>query len=109
MPLHPAMISALGRAVEGQRVWFLASSQKAARAHFLSAPVDISGATYRLTNGNESITFPNGGVINFRSPRSSGRGFTADRIYVPYGTQDTVLEDILPALATSKDGAVISY
>lgn len=109
MPLQPALIAALGRAVEGQRVWFIASSQRVSRAYFLSAPTDIPGATYRLTNGNESITFPNGGVINFRSLRSSGRGFLADRVYAPVGISDADLEDIVPSLAASKDGAVIYY
>lgn len=103
------LISALGRAIEGQRVWFMASSQKDARAYFLGAPTDLQGAEYRRTNGNESITFPGGGVLHFQSLRSGGRGFLADRVYVPSSISDTDLANVIPGLASSKDGAAIYY
>lgn len=109
MPDGSALITALGRAIEGQRVWFMASSQKVARAYFLGVPSDLQGATYRLTNGNESITFPNGGALHFQSLRSSGRGFTADRVYVPSSISDADLVSLIPSIASSRDGEFIHY
>lgn len=104
------LIPAFGRALEGQRVLWLGDTQADAAREFRRL-IDIAPreCEVRLTNGQESITAPNGGVLNFRSVRASGRGFVVDRIYVPYGTQGTVLEDILPALSTSKDGTVVYY
>lgn len=108
MPVNATLIAALGRAVEGQRVWVLASSQKGARECFLSLPGEMPTATYRRTSGNESITFPSGGVIHFWSTRH-GRGFTADRVYVPSNISDDDLASVIPSLASSKDGVVIYY
>lgn len=108
--LHQStLIAAVGRAIEGQRIWFLAASQAEARESFLAAPDDLPGASYRRTNGSEAILFPNGGVINFRSARSNGREFSADRIYAPSSISEDALANVIPALATSKDGAVIYY
>ena len=104
------LIPAFGRALEGQKVLWLGDTQADAAREFRRligiAPRECE---VRLTNGQERITVPNGGFLCFRSVRSSGRGFSVDRIYIPRGISDIDLENILPALATSKDGAVIYY
>jgi len=66
-------------------------------------------AEIRHLNGQESITFPGGGSIHFRSILASARGMCLDRCYVPIGTAADVVADILPALMTSEDGTLTGY
>lgn len=65
-------------------------------------------ATLRWTNGDQEITFPNGGRVIFLSVdlTRSIRGTRLDRCYVPIGTRDWTLDEIKPALATSSDGLI---
>lgn len=83
MPIRTHLIAAVGRASEGQTVAWIGASQVLVREDFLSiTDVIADGATVRRTNGAESIWFPNGGRIWFKSLRT-GRGFVCDRLYVP--------------------------
>ncbi|UYM26551.1 hypothetical protein SEA_BAUER_2 [Arthrobacter phage Bauer] len=111
MPIKHQLIAAVGRASEGQTVAWIGPSQVLVRKDFISiADVIEDGATVRRTNGQESIWFPNGGRIWFKSVRSSGsRGFACDRIYVPERISGDDLMNLTPCVMTSKDGAVIYY
>ena len=111
MPIRHHLIAAAGRASEGQTVAWIGPSQVFVREDFLSiADVIAGGATVRRTNGSESIEFPNGGRIRFVSVRSSGhRGFVCDRLYVPDRIAEDDLLNLVPCVATSKDGAIVYY
>lgn len=111
MPIKHHLIAAVGRASEGQTVAWIGPSQVLVRADFVSiADVIADGATVRRTNGAESISFPNGGRIWFKSARGgAARGFACDRLYVPSRISDDDLMNLAPSVMTSKDGAVIYY
>lgn len=104
------LIPAFGRALEGQKVLWLGETQADAAREFRRL-VDVAPreCDIRKANGQERITAPNGGVLYFGSARTSGRGFNFDRIYAPSNTPAADLENIIPSLATSRDGAVIYY
>lgn len=109
MPIKHHLIAAVGRASEGHTVAWIGPSQVLLREDFISvADVIADGATVRRTNGAESISFPNGGRIWFKSFRA-GRGFLCDRLYVPEGISGEHLMNLAPSVNTSKDGAVIYY
>jgi hypothetical protein len=110
MPVRHHLIAAVGRASEGQTVAWFGPSQVLVREDFISiADVITDGATMRRTNGAESITFPNGGRIWFRSVRASGRGFVCDRLYVPERISGDDLMNLAPSVVSSKDGAIVYY
>jgi hypothetical protein len=68
-------------------------------------------AEVRRVNGDESLTFPGGGTMQFRSFRTIARyrGACLDRVYVPIGTNTDVLMELRPTLATSQDGTLTGY
>jgi hypothetical protein len=66
-------------------------------------------ADVRLTNGDKSITFPDGGLIRFRSVRSSLRGYSFDQVYLPAATGPETKEDAQIAVATSRIGTLTEY
>lgn len=110
MPIRTHLIAAVGRASEGQTVAWIGPSQTLVREDFVSiADVIAGGATVRRTNGAESIEFPNGGRIWFKSARASGRGFVCDRLYVPERISGDDLMNLAPSVCTSKDGAIVYY
>ena len=109
MPIKHHLIAAVGRASEGQTVAWFGPSQALVREDFISiADVIADGATVRRTNGRESIEFPSGGRIWFKSFRAA-RGFVCDRLYVPERIRGDDLMNLAPSVCTSKDGAVIYY
>lgn len=109
MSSFSGLIPALGRAIEGQQVVWVAPTSRESRQDFESIlNVVPDGATVRRTNGAEEIEIPGGGRLRFLAPRAS-RGFSCDRVYVPSSISDDHLMNIVPSLAASKDGAVIYY
>ena len=60
-------------------------------------------------NGRRVIHLHGGGSIRFISTRQSARGLSLDRVFVPIGTDDTTLADIVPSLCTSEDGVLTGY
>ena len=74
-------------------------------------PELVEVATIRRVNGDQSLTFPGGGRVEFRDIHRTVeyRGACLDRIYVPIGTSTDVLMEIRPALATSQDGTLTGY
>lgn len=109
MPIKHHLIAAVGRASEGQTVAWIGPSQVLVREDFSSvADVIADGAKVRRTNGAESIEFPNGGRIWFKSFRA-GRGFVCDRLYVPERISGDHLMNLAPSVCTSTDGAIVYY
>lgn len=101
---------------EGKRVLVLSINEQDAGAvlncarGLLSDDVPLD---FRLTNGDKSITFPEGGSIKFRSVsqvlRSSLRGMATDRVYMPSGAGRDVHEEAEITLQSSKAGELIEY
>ena len=104
------LIQALGRAAEGQTIGWIGNRWHEVSDDFQAADsiCRSSAATIRRTNGAQEITFPNGGRILFLIPQRI-RGLRLDRAYVPGGLADDAFIAVLPALATSKDGAVVYH
>jgi hypothetical protein len=111
VPIKYELVAAVGRASEDQTVVWIGPSHALVREDFVSiADVIADGARVRRTNGDESIEFPNGGRIWFRSVRGRGaRGFSCDRLYVPSRISQEDLLELVPAVMSSRDGAVIYY
>lgn len=106
---------ALVTAIDGGRVLVMAGSSTAAGAIFRELmrgyPELSDVADVRRASGAESLTFPGGGGIEFRTFRSIARyrGACLDRVYVPIGTGQDVLMELSPTLATSEDGTLTGY
>lgn len=112
MSVQEHVITALGAALEGERVGFFAASHEDARAAFKAAhAMAPEGCEIRQSNGNESIGTRTGGSIRFLSVRSrGGRGESFDRAYVPAELADEdVALSIEASLATSKRPQFIGY
>lgn len=101
---------------EGKRVLVLSINERDAGAALNSArsllPDDVP-LDFRLTNGDKSITFPEGGSIKFRSVgqvlRCSLRGMATDRVYMPAGAGRDVREEAEITLLSSKAGELTEY
>lgn len=105
-----------GAAIEGKRVLVISITERDAAAVLNSArdlipehaPFDI-----RLTNGDKSITFPEGGSIEFRSAgqvvRCSLRGMATDQVFMPAGAGQDVRQEAEITLLTSKAGELTEF
>ena len=106
---------ALVTAIDGGRVVVFAHSAGAStdimRGLLREYPELVDVADVRRVSGDESLTFPGGGTIQFRSFRTTARyrGACLDRVYVPIGTSADVLMELSPTLATSQDGTLTGY
>lgn len=60
-------------------------------------------------NGRRAIHLHGGGSIRFISTRQSARGLSLDRAFVPIGTDQDTLTDIVPSLCTSQEGVLTGY
>lgn len=63
-------------------------------------------------NGDHWINFYGGGRIRFLSTNPharSARGLRLDRVFVPIGIDQDTLANIVPALATSREGVLTGY
>lgn len=112
MSVQEHVITALGAALEGERVAFFAADWDEARKFFKAADsLAPEGCEIRRTNGQERIRTRNGGALHFISIRSAARrGLSLDRVYVPAALADAdVAEDISACLATSKRPQFIGY
>lgn len=110
MGVRGHLISALGAALDGERVLFCSGSLTDSRAAFLDMRWLLpDGCEVRSTNGQELVKTPSGGSVRFLPVRSKGhRGMSVDRVYVPAALADEVfMERMVPCLATSKVGRVI--
>lgn len=108
---HEAIVIALGRALEGQRVVFFGSNHTHARELFESAvAITPDTCTARRTNGAESITSNQGGTLHFLSANSHAvRGMSVDRAYIPCGISQEIAERIAPVVMGSKDASIYWY
>ncbi|AYN57477.1 hypothetical protein PBI_CORAL_1 [Arthrobacter phage Coral] len=104
-----------GRAVaaarEGQRVAVVAATLPAAQEICGRLADLVEGepaVTVRRLNGAHSIDFAGGGSIVFRSFRSSHRGMSFDRVFVPIGTSADLVRELLPSLSVS-GGPLVGY
>ncbi len=96
---------------DGRRVLVVTRDRREARHAF----DDITDLTYdakriRRANGSERIEHYGGGLVAFTTPRSHGaRGLALDTIYLDTGVEATpeMLADLVPCLATSRDGEII--
>lgn len=60
-------------------------------------------------NGRRAIHLHGGGSIRFISTNQSARGLSLDRAFVPIGTDQDTLADIIPSLCTSQEGVLTGY
>jgi len=111
----PMLDDAMLAAVDGGRVGIFTDRSSSVR-RLMTEIVDEfpelrEAATLRWTNGDQEISFPNGGRVLFLSVdlTRSLRGTRLDRCYVPIGTREWTLDEIRPALATSSDGLITGY
>jgi hypothetical protein len=103
------LIQALGRATEGQTIAWIDTSRGELAEAFQAADEAYDGpGTCRRTNGDQEITLPNGGRLRFLTPRRI-RGSSIDRAYVPRNISDDDLMEVIPAMATSRDGAIVYH
>lgn len=111
MPIRNELIAAIGRASESQTVVWVGPSRTDMRADFeVAADVVGVGAKVRRANGAESIEFPNGGRVVFMSaPGRGGRGFSADRVYVPADADDDLVVEASLMTCTSANPAIVGY
>lgn len=96
----------------GERVLYFGATLSEARKRFLAILTDApDGCKVVKANGNESVTFPNGGSVEFLTLRSLGswRGQSADRVYVPANILSELMEEVAPIVAASKTAAVVGY
>jgi hypothetical protein len=101
---------------EGKRVLVLSISERDSGAVLNCARSllpDDAPFDFRLTNGDKSITFPDGGSIKFRSVgqviRSSLRGMSTDQVYMPSGAGREVHTEAEITLLHSKAGDLAEY
>lgn len=112
MTVQEHVITALGAALEGERVGFFADSHHLAHEAFLVMErLAPEGCGIRRTNGCQSIKTRAGGSVHFFSLRGGGgRGVSLDRAYVPAALADEdVALSIEASLATSKRPQFIGY
>jgi hypothetical protein len=105
------LIQALGHAAEGQTVGWVGSRWHEISDDFQAADTTCQAAASRIcrANGMQEINFPNGGRILFLTPHRV-RGITLDRAYMPaHSAAEDALMVVLPSLATSSDGALVTY
>lgn len=107
------METAIFAAAKGSAVAVFADTLDRAQrlAHEVEAavPTELWLQKVSYVNGRHSIEFPGGGSIRFISLRQSARGLSLDRVFVPIGTDQAALEDIVPALCTSQEGVLTGY
>ena len=102
-------------AANGLRVLVLAKSFKTAlMLHEAFESVDIGEVPRKISrvSGRWSAEFPSGGILRFYSAnaaRTSARGWSADRVYMPAGLSDETKADVVPVIAASEHGAIIEY
>ena len=108
-----AMMDAIKRAYEdGARVAIMLHSGHAARVAQWDC-MDLL-EEFRLpsevnrTSGRERVTFPSGGMIQFRSLKASDRGYSFDRVYVPRDAPAGTATYLRPTLLVS-GGAMVEY
>lgn len=99
-------------AVDGERVAIVAATLPAAQAIHseLAHKLESSAVavTVRRTNGAHSLEFAGGGSIVFLSFRSSHRGRSLDRAFVPIGTSAELVAELTPCLNVS-GGPLVGY
>ena len=115
---HPTIMDkttsreALRFAAMGNRVLVLAETMPRAQAvldDMMDAyPEELTRPMVRRVHGRYAVQFDGGGTIRFYSLRSSHRGYSVDRVYVPLGTAGDVLAQLWPALAVS-GGTIVGY
>lgn len=96
---------------DGRRILVVTRDRREAR-HAFDDITNLTHGAKRITraNGAEHIEHHNGGRVLFTTPRSrSARGLTLDTIYLDTGVDATpdLLNELLPCLATSRDGELI--
>ena len=108
---HACLVSALGRALEGDHVIFFGeSATHAAELYKFAEELAPTSCLFRRTNGAQEILSDCGGSLSFLSVSSHAvRGRVCSRVYVPAGIDDAAMQQIAPSVVTSKDAAVIGY
>lgn len=108
-------------AADGERIMVLGNSVDQYREIFLQAIEGLQefcasmGIEVRIrrSHGDEGIEFPQqGGRVSFHSTRGKGqsaRGWSADRVYIPFGQSEEVVAAVLPCLATVRRGMLVQY
>ena len=109
-----AMRDAVQDAENGRRVIFAAQRQIDARNYFLalreSPLLDEADVSVRATKGSESIRFMQGGRIDFISASGNrARGMWAHKVYAPTTLTDEQHEQIIPCMASVRNGEIIWY
>lgn len=110
MSIQEHVITALGAALEGERVGFFERSH--VHGIFLAvAALAPEGCSLIRANGREEIGTRAGGSVRFfNTEHGGGRGVSLDRAYVPAALADEDVADLIAAcLATSKRPQFIGY
>lgn len=98
---------------DGRRVLVVSPRQTEARTAFDEISAVTHGADRVIrASGRERIEHRNGGCVYFTTPRSTGgRGVAVDIIYIDAGADEQLDQErwnnLLPCLATSRDGEII--
>ncbi len=103
---------AIAAARAGERVAIFADTLEAAQA-FAGQAFELvhseDRAHVRRQIGDASVSFPEGGKVNFLSTGHSSRGRSLDRAYVPAAIAHVDAAAIAPCLATSRNPQMIGY
>lgn len=114
--MHEAHISAaLIAAVDGERVLVVLDSAEQVRPIMNEMTGMFEGTDQAMirrvnrTNGGEKIDLATGGFVRFALPTRIRRDDCFDQVFVPIGTEPDFLDELAPALATSRIGLITGY
>lgn len=114
--MHEAHVSAaLVAAVDGERVLVVLDSAEQVRPLMNEMAGMFDGTSQEMvrqinrTNGGEKIGLASGGFVRFALPTRIRRDDCFDQVFVPIGTNPEFLDELAPALATSRVGLITGY